>query len=246
MDGTVAPAVAAERGRPASTAPQPRPPSPEARVAAKIVQAFVEDRDRPVHPGLNSPADVFGAFSRAEAEYFDEFPFEAAFAQWDCRLDGHEEQLVPASDSGPDEFFRFAWANCGGGYQPSGEETATVRLEALASERATDRAGSPNACQTIAGGSHCLSFSPGHVHAAYTWLGSLMHGRIRLGNASVPWPSCNSGSTEATSSVVTLGTNGYIAADHPTNRSANWSLTFDEANSAGQITGVRSVFCQTG
>lgn len=237
-------AVASSR----AAAPGPAPPSPAAQVAAHVVADYIAGHTRPVSPVYGDPAEDWNAFAGPEYEFLSGFPFEAGLAQWDCRLVGAPQvELIPADDANPAMVFHVYGSNCGDGYRPTPEEVVQVRPTTGTSAPESDApAAASLGCSTIAGGSHCLSFTSSQIVGRYTWLGGLMHGRMRIGNASVVWPSCNSGTTRAATQVTTLTTNDAIEGVLPRTQSANWSLAFDQANAGGVITGERSVYCEAG
>lgn len=237
--GPVAPAAASDH-------PMPTKPSLSARAAAQVVQEYLGNHTRPAWPGQRASNDAYAAYADAEYEFFRGYPFDAGIAQWDCKSLGlNQVTLYPAAEGRPAATFKSFGLDCFGGYQPTSDEVFTIRQAALAAteDPAIDRVVQ---CQTIAGGSHCISFAGGIVRERYTWLGNLVYGRVRVGMASVVWPSCNTGSTLATTPVHALTYNQSIVAEYPHPRSANWSLTFDQADSGGTIVGIRSVFCEAG
>lgn len=245
--GAVAPAVAAERRAAAPAVEQPAPPSPRAQRAAQEVLAYVTANPMPAVPALGAPKEAWAGPAAARAAFYEGFPIEAGAAQWGCRVLGDDIDVAFTPETAEEPAaYGYSFGLACDGYRPTNDEIFSARSDALRAEvPAEARPAAPNACATIAGGQHCITF-PAEVVADYIWLGSLMYGRIRIGQASVVAPACNSANTVLASSVHTLHENEGIRLGYIRNQSANWSLTFDQANSAGQITGVRSVYCQAG
>jgi hypothetical protein len=245
--GAVAPASAADETGVSPGAQPVAPLSDEARAAALEVLEYVTASPLPPVPAVGAPKEAWTAPAAARAAFYRSFPIEAGTAQWGCQVlgDGIDVAFTPETFDEPAAYGYSFGLECDG-YRPTNEEIFAPRPDAVAAvapaEVSGERAG---ACATIAGGQHCITF-PAEVVGDYIWLGSLMYGRIRIGQASVVAPACNSANTVLASSVHTLHENQGIRLGYIRNQSANWSLTFDQANSAGQITGVRSVFCQTG
>ncbi|WP_308798706.1 hypothetical protein [Agromyces silvae] len=227
-------------------ASEPAPPSPAAQAAALVVADYVATHVRPVSPVLGDPDEDWNAFAGPSYEYWKGFPFAAGLAQWDCQINGeaHVELLPATAEFSAANVVRAYAADCGEGYQPTTEEVANPRVAGDGTPLADHSDAQPLGCATISGGSHCLSFSSTEVTGKYTWLGNLMYGRLRLGQASVVWPSCNSGTPRLSLPIHVFGMNNFVQASIQRNQSSNWSLAFDQANAQGVILGERSVYCE--
>lgn len=247
LGGGVSPVLASEIRIAPSASIEPAPPSAEARSAALEVQEYVLASPRPTLPDVDAARATWNEPVAAMVAFYSGFPIEAGLAQWDCWMvgDSADVQFIPETEDSPAAYGYSYGFGCGDGYRPDHDEILSPRLDALDDAPVGESALVHDACQTIAGGQHCISF-PGEVRADYFWLGSRMHGRTRLGQAGVVSPSCNSGSAVLTSSTRTLGQNEGIRLVYSHRQNANWSLTFDEANASGVIIGARSVACELG
>ncbi|UOE27834.1 hypothetical protein [Agromyces soli] len=202
------------------------------------------------------------AFGKAMQRYWRDFPWEAGAAQWGCEI---FDLILEYNEATPEWKVGFPSVQFGASCDdPSFMLTVhqitslnTAALERFPAEGPESEAAEPSAAGeigplaercgvVIGGGSHCLNVAAGVQSGSYKWLGTTMHGRLRLGTASVVYPSCNAASTLKTGPVYTYSTNTLRSIGSTYAMSANWFLAFDQATSSGSVTGERSRICVAG
>lgn len=245
------PATAADDSRqsgPIELLDQPKPPTEEARAAARTVQAYLANTPPPTRPSPDASPAERNAYGLALLGWKQAFPFAAGWAQWNCTAISWMFWLTPSGD-GPLDFVAAEYVfECLDGYIPSWGDVFSVREDAI-DPVATVTADEMD-CLRIRDGDHCFWASTDSKgsptwNTSYFWQGTgSMTGRYRIGSTPAVWPACSEGAPIRTGILYTLEPGhgaGYVNVPAP---GTVKSLFWDEADQNGTITGMRSARCQ--
>jgi hypothetical protein len=263
---------AADAAPPEATASGPKPPTEQARSAARAVKAYRDSTPYPEYPGVDATGSARTDYEQASLRWMQEFPYEAGMAQWNCVGTIWEHELRPSADGGPD-YVATAWGfGCPDGWFPKFGQIFEPRPDAIEgpgdaaalggtpidaarsvdpAEVASSSVPPESNCLLIRDGQHCFEHAANTPtgktlwFATYYWWGAgTMTGRYRVGSVAPVWPACSEGSPIDAGAITTLQPKngvGYVFDPQP---GTVKSLIWDEADSSGNITGVRSVRCE--
>lgn len=232
--------------------------SNDAILAAESIRTHLSEFPRPTPPvdstlRSNSTSDLqkilAQRYSTEMFEFWQSFPWEAGLAQWGCALVGDVEiRINEAPNAGGVAFpsVEFGSTCIKVGDVPTVSSVTSLNELALGTSKSDIESSQLRASScpvVISGGSHCLSIGSGRQDATYTWGGTLMHGRLELGTASVVAPSCNTANPAATGAFNTYYNNDQRSIGTAYSLSANWFFAFRQSTNGGTDVGIRSYLC---
>lgn len=227
---------------------QPKPPTEQAKSAARRVQAYLEETPKPARPGADASAAEREVYGAAALRWMQGFPFAAGWAQWNCTAISWSFWRAPSADAGLDHIEAEYVFECLDGYIPSWGDVFIARPDAI--NPAVSLTAQEMDCLRIRDGDHCFTEGTDPISGAATWNTSYywqgtgsMTGRYRVGSVPAIWPACSDGAIIRTGLLMTLAAGrggGYVNTPAP---GTVKSLIWDEADENGNITGMRSMRC---